>query len=110
MPSCFIVCSGLRMLLKRPLEGCSCSYSVRWLDQERSALLSSSTASGVFFQHLPFPASILTTGCSSRQWSAIVRKVSQREALEQYGSGSPKLFCFELLILQGNSTVGNSRP
>lgn len=50
---------------------CSCSHYVQWLDQERSALLYLSMTSSVFFQHLPFPARILTTGCSSRQWSAM---------------------------------------
>lgn len=39
------------------------------------------------------------------------RELTQREALEQYGSGiSSFILNYTLLLLEANSTVGNSRP
>lgn len=108
MSSCFISFSGLRVLLKRALG--------RATESAPAAIPCDGwPGRGVCsFTHLQpvllsSPAPVLSSQNPNHriQQQTVVsyraRKLTQREALEQYGSGSYKLFYF------ANSTAGNSR-
>ena len=97
MSSCFISCSGLRVLLKRALE--------RAGETAPAAILCDGwTRRGVHFSTHLRPAVFSSSQDPNhrmRQQAVVscrARKLSQREALEQYGSGSHKLFYFELCL------------